>query len=100
MPLTRKRRDDESKDSDASGNEQTYTTFVHRARWFVVSQTFGSELGPVTIPEWDAERALKTLCIERIPFDKTDGNCQGPKAASSHGCQPKKPPRPMIGYQG
>jgi len=77
MPLTRKRRDDESKDTDTPSEEQTYTTFVHRARWFVVSQTYGSELGPVTIHEWDAERALKTLCIERITFDKTDGNCQG-----------------------
>lgn len=77
MPLTRKRRDDESRESEAPSHEQTYTTFVHRARWFVVSQTFGSELGPVTIPEWDAERALTTLCIERIPFDMPDGNCQG-----------------------
>jgi len=25
----------------------------------------------------DIERALETLCIERITFDKTDGNCQG-----------------------
>jgi hypothetical protein len=50
---------------------------VHKARWFVVSQTFGTELGPITIPEWDAERALKILGIECIPFDKTDGNCQG-----------------------
>jgi len=77
MPLTRKRRDDESKESERPSEEQTYTTFVHRARWFAVSQTHGSELGPVTIPEWDAERALQTLCIERITFDKTDGNCQG-----------------------
>lgn len=77
MPLTRKRRDDQPNDGDTSSEDQTYTTFVHRARWFVVSQTYGSELEPVTIPEWDAERALKTLCIERIEFDKTDGNCQG-----------------------
>src|SRR5260370_12127191 len=71
MPLTRKRRDDESDD------EQAFTTFVHRARWFVLSQTYGSDLGPTTIPEWEAERALAALCIERIAFDKTDGNCQG-----------------------
>src|SRR5438132_4460775 len=77
MPLTRKRRDDESRESDTPSEGQTYTTVVHRARWFVVSQTFGSDLGPVTIPEWDAERALATLGIECIPFDKTDGNCQG-----------------------
>ncbi len=77
MPLTRKRHDDESKESDTLSEGQTYTTFVHRARWFAVSQTYGDELGPVTIPEWDAEQALQTLCIERITFDKTDGNCQG-----------------------
>jgi len=77
MPITRKRRNDESQDNDASREEQTYTSFVHKARWFVVSQTFGNELGPVTIPEWEAARALATLGIECIPFDKTDGNCQG-----------------------
>ncbi|HKR61820.1 MAG TPA: ArdC-like ssDNA-binding domain-containing protein [Pyrinomonadaceae bacterium] len=77
MPLTRKRRNDQSTDDGDRAEEQTYTTFVHKARWFVISQTSGSELGPITIPEWDAERALKTLCIKRITFDKTDGNCQG-----------------------
>ncbi|HYX29127.1 MAG TPA: ArdC-like ssDNA-binding domain-containing protein [Pyrinomonadaceae bacterium] len=78
MPLTRKRRnDDESTDRNTTNEEQTFTTFAHKARWFVISQTYGSELGPITIPEWDAERALQTLCIERIEFDKTDGNCQG-----------------------
>ncbi len=77
MPLIRKRRSDESDESDNVKGEQTYTTFVHKARWFVISQTYGNELGPITIPEWDAERALKTLCIERVTFDKTDGNCQG-----------------------
>jgi len=76
MPLTRKRRDDEATDNERT-EEQTFTTFVHRARWFVLSQTYGSDLGPITIPEWEAERALKTLSIERITFDKTDGNCQG-----------------------
>jgi hypothetical protein len=78
MPITRKRRADEQSTDSPTGDEaQTYTAFVHKARWFVVSQTFGNELGPITIPEWDAEQALKTLCIARITFDKTDGNCQG-----------------------
>ena len=78
MPLTRKRQsENESTDTDTPKEEQTYTTFVHKARWFVIGQTHGSELGPITIPEWEAERALKMLCIERITFDKTDGNCQG-----------------------
>ena len=77
MPLTRKRRNEQTDENEERSEEQTYTTFVHKARWFVISQTFGNELGPITIPEWDAERALTTLCIERITFDKTDGNCQG-----------------------
>jgi antirestriction protein ArdC len=77
MPLTRKRRIDKEDENEERSEEQTYTTFVHKARWFVVSQTYGNELGPITIPEWDAEQALKSLCIERITFDKTDGNCQG-----------------------
>ena len=29
-------------------------------------------------PEWDAEQALKTLCIERITFDKTDETVRSP----------------------
>ncbi|MFN2531082.1 MAG: ArdC-like ssDNA-binding domain-containing protein [Pyrinomonadaceae bacterium] len=77
MPITGKRHNDESSEGEQQRAEQTYTTFVHKARWFVISQTCGNELGPITIPEWDADLALKTLCIERITFDKTDGNCQG-----------------------
>src|SRR5260370_38659878 len=76
MPLTRKRRDDEAADNERT-EEQTFTTFVHRARWFVLSQTYGSDLGPITIPEWESERTLTTLSIERLTFDKPDGNCQG-----------------------
>jgi len=77
MPLTRKRRNVESDEKNDPKEEPIFMTFVHKARWFVVSQTYGNELGPIMIPEWDAERALTTLCIERITFDKTDGNCQG-----------------------
>ncbi len=28
-------------------------------------------------PDWDAKRALAALAIDLIPFDSTDGNCQG-----------------------
>jgi len=79
MPITRKRRDEES---DGSSNDETngapaYTAFVYKPRWFVVSQTSGEEFIPARMPEWDAERALATLDIEQIPFTATDGNCQG-----------------------
>src|SRR5215213_6291012 len=49
----------------------------YKARWFVLAQTDGQEVEPIKIPEWDAERALTALHIERIPFDHTDGNVQG-----------------------
>ena len=71
MPITCKRRDEDSDE------EHTFTSFVYKARWFVLAQTDGQELEPITIPEWDAERAIKALSIERIPFDHTDGNVQG-----------------------
>jgi len=80
MPITRKRRDEES-DSSSSSDETkgapAYTAFVYKPRWFVVSQTSGEEFTPARMPEWDAERALAALDIEQIPFTATDGNCQG-----------------------
>jgi antirestriction protein ArdC len=77
MPITRKRRDEQSDTSDEANGEATFTCFIHRARWFVVSQTEGQELTATAIPQWDAALALATLNIERIDFDSTDGNCQG-----------------------
>jgi hypothetical protein len=76
MPFTRKSREEESNGDDANG-ERTYTSFMHKARWFVISQTVGDEFTPPRMPEWDAERALAALDIERITFTDTDGNCQG-----------------------
>jgi hypothetical protein len=71
MPITCKRREEDADD------EHTFTSFVYKAHWFTLSQTDGQELEPITIPEWDADRALSALSIERVPFDHTDGNIQG-----------------------
>lgn len=75
MPLTCKRRN-ETTDEEANG-EGTFTSFVYKARWFVLTQTEGEDLQPQVIPEWDAKRALAALAIDQISFDSTDGNCQG-----------------------
>jgi len=75
MPITCKRRSDT--DDDESDSEGTFTSFVYKARWFVLSQTEGQNLEPQVTPEWDAKRALAALGIEMIPFDSIDGNCQG-----------------------
>lgn len=77
MPITRKRRNEESEGNDESSGDGTFTSFVYKARWFVLTQTEGADLPPQVIPEWDPTRALATLDIELIPFDSIDGNCQG-----------------------
>jgi hypothetical protein len=38
MPFTRKCREEE-KNGDDANEERTYTSFRHKARWFVISQT-------------------------------------------------------------
>ena len=75
MPITCKRRDERA-DENKNG-EGTFTSFVYKARWFVLTQTEGEDLQPQVIPGWDAKRALAALAIDQIPFDSTDGNCQG-----------------------
>jgi len=75
MPITCKRRNETA--DEVAGGEGTFTSFVYKARWFVLTQTEGEDLQPQVIPEWDAKRALTALAIDQIPFDSTDGNCQG-----------------------
>ena len=58
MPITCNRRE------EASDEEHTFTGFVYKARWFVLGQTDGQELEPITIPQWDAQRALTALRIQ------------------------------------
>src|ERR1700730_4830737 len=80
MPITRKVRDEQDTnngDSDGENGERKYTSFMHKARWFVISQTIGDEFTPPRLPEWEAARALAALDIEQIVFTDPDGNCQG-----------------------
>ena len=55
----------------------TFTRFVYKSRWFVLSQTEGEPVAEPVIPSWGADRALAVLNVEQIPFDSTDGNCLG-----------------------
>ncbi len=77
MPINRKVRDDEAQESEGENGERTFTSFMHKARWFAISQTVGDEFTPRRLPEWEADRALAALDIEQIAFTDTDGNCQG-----------------------
>jgi antirestriction protein ArdC len=77
MPIMRKIRDEQRSDSDGGNDERRYTSFMHKPRWFVISQTSGEDFTPPCLPEWEAERVLAALEIEQIAFTDTDGNCQG-----------------------
>ena len=78
MPIARKVRDEQNESSDQGENgERTFTSFMHKARWFVISQTIGDKFTAPSLPDWEAERALAALEIEQIAFRDTDGNCQG-----------------------
>lgn len=77
MPITRKARDEEAHETEGENGERTFTSFVYKPRWFVVSQTVGDEFTPPALTEWQSNRALAALDIQEIPFTHTDGNCQG-----------------------
>ncbi|MDT4967565.1 MAG: hypothetical protein QOJ64_2302 [Acidobacteriota bacterium] len=77
MPFTCKRREAESEPNDEASGARVYTSFVHKARWFVICQTSGEDFTPPQTPDWNADRALASLAIEQIPFAETNGNCQG-----------------------
>ncbi len=81
MPVTCKRKladpPANATASDVDPESQTFTRFVYRPNWFVLSQTEGQDVEPLPIPAWDRGRALEALGIVEEPFTMTDGNCQG-----------------------
>ena len=72
MPITHKRRAESEGETD-----EIFTSFVYKPRWFVLSQTEGEPIEAPEVPDWNKDRALSALGISEIPFDVTDGNCQG-----------------------
>jgi hypothetical protein len=78
MPLTCKRTKTVKKDDGTDQEEEfSFTHFTYKAHWFVLAQTEGTEYQSPAIPEWNEERALAALDIQRIPFEDLDGNSQG-----------------------
>jgi antirestriction protein ArdC len=72
MPITCKRRQDSPDDEP-----ETFTRFVYRRNWFVLSQTDGQDYTPPPPPGWDKARALAALDITESPFEHHNGNVQG-----------------------
>jgi hypothetical protein len=67
------------KNDDGTEQEKdcTFTHFLLQSRWFTLHQTEGAEYQTTSLPDWNEQRALETLKIERIPFEDLDGNTQG-----------------------
>jgi antirestriction protein ArdC len=79
QPITGKRTG-EKHNNETGQDEPTeigYTRFVYKPHWFVLSQTDGKEYVPEPVPGWNADSALSTLKVERVPFAMVDGNVQG-----------------------
>jgi hypothetical protein len=78
MPLSCQRTRTVKKDDGTEQEEEfTYTHFTYKPHWFVLSQTEGKDYEAPVIPEWNEQKALAGLKIERIPFEDLDGNTQG-----------------------
>jgi hypothetical protein len=56
--------------------DETYTRFIYRPHWFLLSQTTGEPYQPQERPEWSESRALRTLAINRVTFDYLNGNAR------------------------
>ena len=65
---------------DASGKKtgEVFALFTLKNNWFVLGQTEGDDYAAeVVIPTWDKVKALEVLGVNEVPFEHTDGNCQG-----------------------
>jgi hypothetical protein len=72
MPVTVRRKATTDEDEDA-----TFTTFVLRPHWFVISQTDGAACEAPAPGAWDRARALAALDVTEKAFDLLDGNVLG-----------------------
>ena len=77
------------KDKDGEKTKQVVSTFIQRPRWFALSQTEGADYTPpVVTPNWDSQKALTALEIDRVPFEHINGNCQGYATANKVAVNP------------
>ena len=78
LPVNCKRTKAVKKEDGSEEEEEfVYTHFLWKPHWFVLSQTEGADFQAPPIPEWNEQKALQTLNVERIPFEDLDGNTQG-----------------------
>ena len=88
QPATVKRS---TTNADGADEDQTFTVFTHRAKWFVLSQTDGAEYAEPLPPTWNKAQALAALGITEVPFEMMDGNCGGYAIGRSVAVSPLAP---------
>ncbi len=88
QPVTIKRTREQETDSEGA---DVYTRFVYRPVWFVLAQTEGADVPPVSIALWNKDRALAALDVAEVPFDATDGNVMGYARGRSIAVSPLNP---------
>ena len=72
MPVTLKKKDEKTDE------DKIIPIFVWRNNWFALAQTDGEDYSQnINTKEWVESEALKTLQIERVPFDSMRQNTQG-----------------------
>ena len=76
MPITCKWTE-KAENSDSQDAEHSFTRFIYKRNWFVLSQTEGQEYVAPAIPNWEKEKALATLGITQETFQHPDGNALG-----------------------
>ncbi len=78
MPFTCTRTRTVKKDDGTEQDQEfSFTHFTYKNRWWVLAQTEGADFQPPAIAEWNEQKALETLNIQRTEFQDLDGNAQG-----------------------
>jgi hypothetical protein len=66
------------KEVNGEKTEFSFNRFIWKNNWFSVDQTEGDEFKPeISIPQWDAAKAMQSLEISQVSFNMLNGNCQG-----------------------
>lgn len=63
--------------TDKEDKDKKKTIFILKNNWFGLSQTEGDDVTPVEVPGFNEAKVLEVLEIEKVPFERTNGNVQG-----------------------
>lgn len=86
MPITIKGK---RENIEGDGEEFSFSRFIWRNNWFVLSQTEGDDyVNEIVTADWCKETALANLGITEGTFKHYNGNCQGYASSTSIAINP------------